>query len=112
MTFYWSLKQVPEMSGLTRQERGRVHRACYGRAFRSRRCIIALVACGLCAGLGSALGGSLHRFFGFSPSIWYQLIGAGVGGGIGGAIYGQVVTDYLRPFYADYIKTELRRGVA
>jgi hypothetical protein len=40
------------------------------------------------------------------------VIGAAVGGGIGGFIYGQVVTDYLRPFYADYIRTELRRVVA
>jgi len=74
--------------------------------------MIALIVCGLCAGLGSALGGSLHWLLGFSPPIWYQFIGAGVGGGIGGLIYGQVVTNYLRPYYADYIRAELRQGVA
>jgi hypothetical protein len=108
MKIYWTFKDVPEFSGLSRPERRRVHLACYGQAFRSRRCLVALAICGLCAGLGSALGGSLHWIFGFPPSIWYLIIGGGFGGGIGGFIYGQVVTDYLRPFYADYIKTELR----
>lgn len=108
MTIYWSTNQVPELNGLTREERGRVHGACYGQAFRSLRCMIALLICGLCGGLGTALGGSLHWLFGFPPSIWHLFIGGVVGGGIGGFIYGQVLIDYLRPLYAEYIRTELR----
>ena len=108
MKTYWSFKDVPELAELSRPEQRCVHRACYWRAFRSPRCMAALVICGLCAGIGSGLGGSLHWLLGFQPIIWYQAIGGAVGGGIGGFIYSQVVTDYLRPFYADYIKTELR----
>jgi len=112
MKIYWTLKDVPELADLSRSERGRVHRACYGQAFKNRRCQVALLICGLCAGLGSVVSGSLHWDFGFPPSIWNMAVGGGIGGGIGGFIYGRVVTDYLRPFYADYIRTELRRAVA
>ena len=111
MKIYWSCKDVPELAGLSGPERRRVHWACYGQAFKSRRCMLALLVCGLCGGLGIAVGGSFHWLFGFPPSIWLQLICGGIGGGIGGFIYSQVVTDYLRPFYADYIRTELRRAV-
>src|SRR5437899_9739011 len=71
MTFYWSLKQVPEMIGLSREERRRVHRACYRQhTFKSPRCIVALVVCGLCGGVGAAAGGLSHFVLGVPPSIW------------------------------------------
>ena len=113
MTFYWSLKSVPELSGLSAPERRRVHRACYSRhAFRSARCLIALGICGLCGGAGAAAGSFVHLLFGVPFSIWHVAIGGGIGGGLGGFYFGHTVTSYLRPFYADYIKTELRRDVA
>ena len=113
MTFYWSLKQVPEMIGLSREERRRVHRACYRQhTFKSPRCIVALVVCGLCGGVGAAAGGLSHFVLGVPPSIWQPALGAAIGGGVGGFIFSQTVTSYLRPFYADYIKRELRREVA
>ena len=112
MKIYWSLKQVPELSGLTPGERLRVHRACYKNAFRDRRCkaalLVSLTICGLCGGAGAALGSSLDEMLGVPRSLWYVAICAGVGGGIGGFIHGQVVTNCLRPLYADYIRTELQ----
>jgi hypothetical protein len=111
MKIYWTAKSVPELADLSPSDRGRVHRACYGQALKSRRCKVALLISGLCAGLGGIVGNSLHWLFGFPPSIWHMAVGGVIGGGIGGFVYGQVVTDYLRPFYADYIKTELRRTV-
>lgn len=111
MKFYWSLKQVPELSGLSCAERGKVHRACYVRhALKSRRCLLALAACGLCAGAGSAMGSLSHVVFGTPFALWQPVVGGAVGGGVGGLIFGQIVTDYLRPFYADYIRNELRAG--
>jgi len=111
MPFYWTLGQVPELGGLSPAERRRVHRACYWQhAFRSPRCILALVVCGLCPVVGGAAGGRLLHFLFDTPlSFWYGILGAAIGGGIGGAIFGQTVTSYLRPFYAAYVKSELRR---
>jgi len=110
MRIYWSLAQVPEMRGLARAERLRVHRATYWHSFQSVRCWAALVVCGLCAGGGALLGLRINSLLAVSPSSWYFIASAGVGGGIGGLIYGSVVTDYLRPFYADYIKLKLQEG--
>ena len=112
MKIYWSFKDVPELSPLSPPERRVVHRACYGRAFKSRRCLAALLVCGLCSGLGSAAGSSVHLLFGLPFSIWHMVICGGIGGGSGGFIFGHVATEYLRPFYADYIRTELRRIVS
>jgi len=103
MSIYWTLKQVPEMRGLSQAQRGRVHRACYPSAFRSGRCLLALAACGACGGGGSLLGGTIHLLLGTTLSIWHVIVGCGLGGGIGGFIFSQTVTSYLRPFYADYI---------
>ena len=97
MKIYWSYKDVPELAGLSPSERRRVRRACNWRAFRSVRCLTAFLICILCGGIGYALGRS-----------W----GGGIGVGIGAFIYIQVAIAYVRPFYADYIKTELRRDVA
>src|SRR5438128_1113164 len=100
MRFYWSLKQVPELAELSPAERRRVHRACYSRyPFKSPRCIIALVACGLCGAAGTGAGGLIHFALGIPLSIWQPLVGAGIGGAIGGFIFGQTVTSYLRPYY-------------
>jgi hypothetical protein len=112
MTFYWTLKSVPELSGLSPRERQQVHHVCYSRhVFRSARCLIALCLCGLCGGAGVAVGSFAHLLFGVQFSIWHVAIGGGIGGGLGGFYFGQTVTSYLRPFYAAYINKELRRDV-
>lgn len=113
MKIYWSFKDVPELADLSRPERRRVNRACHGQTFKSRRCLAALVVCVLCCWLGILLGIGLLWLFGCPPPICLAVgcvIGGAIGGGIGGLIYGQIATDYLRPFYADYVKTELHRA--
>lgn len=115
MKIYWSLKNVPELAGLSLPERLRVNCACRGQAFKSRRCLAALGVCVLCCWLGMLVCIGLLWLFGCSPPVYLAVggvIGGAMGGGLGGLIYGQVVTGYLRPFYADYIKTELRQIVA
>ena len=112
MQIYWSLKRVPELSELSPAERKQVHRACYSQAFvGSGRFFAALVACGLCAAVGSVVGHSIHSVFGVPFSIWHAAVGAGIGGGVGGWLFSEVSMHCLRPFYADYIKRELRRDV-
>lgn len=112
MKIYWTFKAVPEFSGLSRAERRRVHLACYGQAFKSRRCLVALLICGLCGGVGSGLGDYLPSLLGFEHSMWQPTIGGCFGGGVGGFIWAQIATDYLRPYYANYIKSELQRVAA
>ena len=112
MKLYLTFKDVPEFLDLSNAERRRVNQACYRQAFKSRHCLAAFLIWGLCAVAGSALGNYLPLFFGFEHSIWQPTMGGVIGSAVGGFIWGQIVTDFLRPFYADYIKTELRRVVA
>jgi hypothetical protein len=113
MQIYWSLKRVPELSGLSRTERSQVHRVCYSQKFvGSISFFVSIVACGLCAAGGSILGHYLPSVLGLQYSVWYGAFGAGIGGGIGGFVFSEVSMHYLRPFYADYIKNELQRDVA
>lgn len=112
MAFYLSLKQVPELQGLSPSERKKVHRACYFEyALASGRCWMGFGLCGLCAGLGGYLGRLMHFPLGLTYSMWQGALGAAAGGAIGGVISGHIVMDYLRPFYAAYIKNELRPRV-
>ena len=108
MQIYWSLKRVPEMAGLSHTERCQVHRAC-GRAFvGSVQCYIAVIVCGFCGMAGAVGGHYIHLAFGIPYSIWQVAVGCGIGGGVGGTVYCEFMLHYLRPFYADYIKSELR----
>jgi hypothetical protein len=69
--------------------------------------------CFCCGFGGTVINGGLRRLFGFPlPHSPWHIVVAALAGGIGGFIYVQVITDYLRPFYADYIKRELRRDAA
>lgn len=112
MKIYWSLKDVPELAHLSLPERRRVHHACNGQAFKSRRCLAALSLCVLSCWLGILLCAGLLWLLGCSFPIVLgvgSVVGGAIGGGIGGLVYGQIVTGYLRPFYADYLKTGLHR---
>src|SRR4051812_50088096 len=100
MTFYWSLKQVPELTGLSRAERRRVHRACYRQhTFKSPRCIFALVLCGLCGGGGGAIGGLVHFMVGGSFFLWPPALGSALGGGGGGFIFRSNGPELPGPFF-------------
>jgi len=65
----------------------------------------------LCAGLGFAIGGGLPVAWGFPFSLGYADIGGLIGGIIGGFIFNQVVLEYLRPFYAEFIKSDLPKHI-
>jgi hypothetical protein len=71
--------------------------------------MFALVLCGLCAAARAGGGILLLGLFDVPLSFWHPAIGAAIGGGVGGALFGHIVSSYLRPFYAAYIKAELRR---
>ena len=108
MKIYCSLKQVPELASLTCSERRRVHDACNTTAiFRNRRCLAAFLLMFVLMAVGFFIGVMLHNFFNVSAHGFIREICAGIGGGIGGFIFSEVTINYLRPYYADYIKTKL-----
>ncbi len=93
MPIYWTLKSVPELSHLPRQERGRAWRRVGYKTLRHWQAWLGLIACGACAGLGGYVGGS----FGHS------IVGAAVGGGIGGFIFSQASIHVARLHYRDVL---------
>ena len=88
MKIYWTISSIPELGALPKKERGRIWRECYAKSLGEKKVWLALLACGLCAGLVSILGGLFE----------HSIIGAGVGGGIGGFFYGQVATRAALPY--------------
>jgi hypothetical protein len=88
MQFYWSLKNIPELSGLSSQDRGRVWRTAHWKIYRHWQVWLALVGLGLCTFIGSMLG----------RQIDHQTIGSAIGAVVGATIYGQVATRLARPY--------------
>jgi hypothetical protein len=85
---YWTLKSIPELSGLPRRERGRAWRAVCWKAFRHWEVWVAFVS----IGVGTFLGNSLSR-----P------IGGVIGGAIGVFAFSQVAVHFARPYLRDYL---------
>jgi hypothetical protein len=92
MNIYWTLKSVPELSGLPSRERGRVWRAVSLKTFRHWEVWVALV---VPMGLGVFLG-----------NILSQPIGGMSGAAIGGFVFSQVAVHFTRPYLRDYLLLE------
>lgn len=108
MNLYITLKSVPELKGLTAQQRALVHRLCYQRyGFNSWKIWLALLFYGFCGGLGVVGGKLLFLRVGlpFFPSM---LIGTLVGAGVGFIVFRNVVIQHLRPFYPACVKEALQ----
>ena len=93
MPIYWTLKSVPELSSLPRQERGRAWRRVGFKTLHHWQTWIGLIACGACAGIGSYIG----------ASFGHPIAGAAVGGGIGGFIFSQASIHVARLHYRDVL---------
>ena len=92
MNIYWTLKSVPELSGLPLRERGRVWRAVSLKTFRHWEVWVALV---VPMGLGVFLG-----------NILSQPIGGMIGAALGGFVFSQVAVHFTRPYLRDYLLSE------
>jgi hypothetical protein len=91
VTIYWTLKSIPELSGVPREERVRAWRAVSWKAFRRWEGWAALAA----IGVGIILGNILSR-----P------IGGAIGGAIGSFVFSQVWVHFTRPYLRDYLLSE------
>jgi len=83
MQIYWTLKSIPELSGLPSGERGRVWRTAYWKIIRHWQYWASLLGIGLCVKIGAMLIGNL---------------GAYIGGVVCALIHVQVVVHLARPY--------------
>jgi hypothetical protein len=113
MPIYWSSKQVPELAELTPSQRREVRRACYVRhGTPSRRWYLGIAAYCVCVAVPIAFWWRFHDLLGFPLSGWPSTVALALGVCAGTFVRIHMLTSYLRPFYANYVKTELRRDVA
>jgi hypothetical protein len=89
----WNIDRIPELTGLTEEERGRFWLHVVRKSFRHWQTWAGLIACGACTALGSVVGAKLGS----------GLLGAAAGGGIGGLLYGQALVYVARRYYADAV---------
>ena len=92
MQIYWSIKSVPELTGLPSAERHRVWRAGFWKAHRHWQVWAVVASYGLLIPIGGSLGALAGS----------QGIGSLVAVGLGGFLYSQVVTEFARPYFRSY----------
>jgi hypothetical protein len=92
LVIYWTLNSIPELAGLSKEERQKIWQAAYWKTFRHWQTWLALLAPGICATLLSAL------VVGGRSLLWGML-----GGAIGGGIFGYVAMHTALP----YVQEEL-----
>ena len=96
MQFYWSLRSIPELSGLPPSERRRAWRAAYCQSYNHWQTWVSVVGVGLFMMVGSNLG----------ARIGHQSIGELIGVAVGGFVFSQVSMEFARP----YLRTFLLSG--
>jgi hypothetical protein len=106
MKIYHGLKDVPELSGLSRPERRKVVRDCFAKVgFGLREFWLGQSAIFIFSALGWTADILLQDVFGFPRAIGLACLLAGVLTGclIYGWIYYTVLLEKLRPHFRDYI---------
>jgi len=111
MSFYWSLKNVPELADLSPKRRKRAHEACMRKYFLdaplTRRSAGAFALLLVCSISSFIFGESIPRIFGVHKSL---LILYGVtycGFGVGWFLMTRLAIPAIRPFYHKFINREL-----
>ena len=87
MNIYWTLKSIPEMELLTRDERRKAWSFSSIRTYKHWETWVGLVILMLITGLGSSCLGTL---------------GAVIGGGLGGFIYGNIISHKSRKYISEW----------
>ena len=91
MQIYWTLKSIPELSGLPLGERMRVWRAAHWNIYRHWQFWASLVGMVLCMGIGRHI---------------YDRIGGYIGVVVGSFIFSQVSAHLARPYIRAYLSDE------
>jgi hypothetical protein len=95
MQIFWTLDQIPELQGLSKEQIKEAWQFCYKKyAFKHWQSWVSLFLLGIFAAMGSKFG----------------IIGAAIGGGLGGGIFGLTATNVLRPHLQDYVSTHFKNS--
>jgi len=86
MRVYWTIKQIPELAGVSADERRRLWRQGYFEAFRDWQMWASLAVTGVGAAVGSLLGGL----------VGWQIVGAAIGAALGTIPHAIVSTELVR----------------
>jgi hypothetical protein len=111
MSIYWSLKNVPELAPLTRQQRRRVHEQCLRQHFLfsqapSRFILAALVFLLVIAGI-TTLGIFAAMAFLGELHLWHIFASALIGALVGSFVVSRIAIPVIRPFYREIIERDL-----
>ncbi len=94
MQIFWTIDQIPELQGLTKEQVKEAWQFCYKKyAFKHWQSWVSLSLVGVFV----AIGGS--RF---------GIVGSAIGGGLGGGIFGFITTNVLRPHLQDYVNLHFK----
>jgi hypothetical protein len=93
MTIFWTLKSIPELASLPARDRRVYWRRAYRRSWRHWQTWASLLACAICAGLGSGLGAFLV----------HPIVGATIGGNVGGFVFAQTTVRVARLHYKNVL---------
>lgn len=105
MPTYWTLQNVPELDGLPKAERQRIHKASCKKYARSNPlCTLAFLIFLIFAFGGYGIGRSIANHFGLVgfSRILTEATFVGVGGWIGGAIMVHINISVMRRHYAEF----------
>jgi RsiW-degrading membrane proteinase PrsW (M82 family) len=107
----WSLEGVPELTGLSRQARQRVHAVCVRHHFLHARVTwwsaFAYAVFISCVSGFSALSEFVARLIGVQNSIWFLICGALIGAWVGAFLFSRMAISLVRAFYRETIEKEL-----
>jgi hypothetical protein len=100
MQIYWSLKSIPELSGLPSEERRRLWHAALWKTTRHWQVWAATFVILFITAMAQTMAQKLLIGMGYR---FGQGIGYAIGGGVGWAIYWQVLSHFARPYLRELL---------
>jgi len=88
MKIYWTLRNIPELSSVTAQERKRRWKQAYRSTFHHWETWVGLILSSVFGGIGA---------------YYHQSLGTLIGGFIGGFVYSQVSIWVARKYYRHFL---------
>lgn len=107
MKFHWSWKSVPELAGLTPEERKRICRSHKYKLFRDRRYWVLTVLFMICFGFAAGSAPGLRDRFLPDSGVWGIVVFPGVACAILGGIFGVLLSQIQLQAMLPYIRKEL-----
>lgn len=114
MSIYWTLNRIPELDGLSKNERQRVHKQCVEKyAWKSPACIATFIFC-ICIVVGGIASANyvsdLFQHTSISQRTLSPAIGGGIGGAIASVIWRHVTVREMRPRYSEIVGRQKKSG--